>query len=566
MSPSSTRWMVLPLSVVLMTTDALMGQSSLPEPPPGSPPILPAPAPPQATFPRSVSPKKTSLPPSVIKSTQPIPLPGISAPDIPSPKKAVPNWGKSPQTQFRLPKKQPAPPKAVSGPLESEEKKILLPLSEYPYAKDVGPMPNPKAPTAPPIQIQFPAKKGKSVPEPPPPPQLPEPQKPLGFRLLGPYKKLEKKEESANPPTPKINKKQSNYSPSSPEVPPAHLPVSLKTAFPRMKMRKIGPSEVRVGQTGEYMIVVQNHGETPLEGLHIEDQIPPTTELVKTIPQGSVNGNRLTWIIPILPAGQEVRLRTYLNHRKAGKIHSHVVSSLVLGQADMEAMILNPALEIKITGPKTGKVGEKVKFKLHLQNSHRKPLTNLVLNVGPFPPELFHPYDRGKGIEADLEPLQPGKKREIDIEMEIKSSGLLSFPVKISQDQEVLARDRAEISVSSAPLMVLKKSGPEFLKQGHTNEYMIELVNKGASAANNVIIEDQLPDNFEFVAASKQGIFVPGSRTVQWKIDRLPPGQNEYVVVRLRSREAGQFENRVFAEAEGGFQVRLQAHLVVVNP
>jgi hypothetical protein len=65
------------------------------------------------------------------------------------------------------------------------------------------------------------------------------------------------------------------------------------------------------------------------------------------------------------------------------------------------------------------------------------------------------------------------------------------------------------------------------------------------------------------VSATKQGAFDATSRQTRWHLDRLAMGQTQILTLRLRSQKLGEVENLVTVNADGGYQIRLEARLLV---
>lgn len=71
-----------------------------------------------------------------------------------------------------------------------------------------------------------------------------------------------------------------------------------------LAIRKTGTAETFVGKRASYEIVVSNRGDTRLTDVVVTDLAPPDTRIASA-PGGVINGNQVTWRIPVLNAGAE---------------------------------------------------------------------------------------------------------------------------------------------------------------------------------------------------------------------------------------------------------------------
>jgi hypothetical protein len=79
----------------------------------------------------------------------------------------------------------------------------------------------------------------------------------------------------------------------------------------------------------------------------------------------------------------------------------------------------------------------------------------------------------------------------------------------------------------------------------------------------HVSIASYLPDGVDFIAAGDHGNYQPNSRTVNWLVDTLAPGQTHGVLLRIQGKTAGQLPHEVLARADGVPESRSSAILAV---
>lgn len=158
-----------------------------------------------------------------------------------------------------------------------------------------------------------------------------------------------------------------------------------------LAIRKTGTSETFVGKRASYEIVVSNRGDTRLTDVVVTDIAPPDTRIASA-PGGVINGNQVTWRIPVLNAGAEERLSVTLI---AGRISrfcnqaSVTTAEGLRGNAEACTIVRGlAALLIEMVDVKDPlMVGESTSMRIRITNQGTADDRNVRL-VLLFPPEL----------------------------------------------------------------------------------------------------------------------------------------------------------------------------------
>src|SRR5262249_61343995 len=107
-------------------------------------------------------------------------------------------------------------------------------------------------------------------------------------------------------------------------------------------------------------------------------------------------------------------------------------------------------------------------------------------------------------------------------------------------------RHRVELRVTE-PAMLLPKTGPNEGILHRELEHRLEVVNPGQAPATTVHLVDTLPEGLDFVAASDGGTYSAVSRTIDWNLGTLAPGETRALTLRLLAKTAGGFFNQAGA-------------------
>jgi uncharacterized repeat protein (TIGR01451 family) len=212
--------------------------------------------------------------------------------------------------------------------------------------------------------------------------------------------------------------------------------------------------------------------------------------------------------------------------------------------------ITKPQLTVSVKGPESAQVGDDVPFEIQVSNPGSGPATHVVIQ-DLMPPGLQHP--QGSAIEADLGTLTPGQTRNVTVTAKAVKSGLQVNEVFVTADDGLQASARAEVRVTEPGLLV-RKTGPEVTYLHHDLQHRLEVLNNGQAPATSVRLTDTLPEGLDFVSASDGGRHDPATRTVEWVIGTLPPGQSRSVSVQLKARAAGDWVNKATARADRGLE------------
>jgi uncharacterized repeat protein (TIGR01451 family) len=134
--------------------------------------------------------------------------------------------------------------------------------------------------------------------------------------------------------------------------------------------------------------------------------------------------------------------------------------------------------------------------------------------------------------------------------------------VVATADSGLQATAQATVQVIEGALL-LRKTGPQQTVLHREFDHRLEVVNPGQAPATGVRLIDTLPEGLEFVSASDGGTYTAMSRTVEWSIGTVAPGQSRAVTLHLHPRTGGDLLNQAVARADRGLEAKAGAAIHV---
>jgi hypothetical protein len=218
------------------------------------------------------------------------------------------------------------------------------------------------------------------------------------------------------------------------------------------------------------------------------------------------------------------------------------------------------ALAVQVTAPPGVALGRPAVFELTYTNQSKERLNGLVLHV-LLSAGLRHAV--GQSIEAEVS-LDPGASKTIKVEASTLAVGRQSVQVRIARPGGPDASAQASLDVAPAATgLTIQQTPATRVFIGRANDLRLEVTNNTAKPMRHVSVVSYLPEGVEFIAAGERGNYQPNSRTVNWLIDTLAPGQTHAVLLRIQGRTAGELTHQVLARADGVSDTRSSGVLAV---
>jgi uncharacterized repeat protein (TIGR01451 family) len=362
--------------------------------------------------------------------------------------------------------------------------------------------------------------------------------------------------------------------PAQPTPPPALKPIVVgaprpadkgvrpasyqDTPAPQVMLEKVGPSAMNAGKAVRYEIVVRNPGAVALASVRVQEELPSGAVYLGAEPPADVQGQTLAWTLTDFAAGAERRIAVEVRPGGEGPFRS-VATATFQAASTWEMKVTRPQLALTITGPERAQVGDGVPFQLRISNTGSGPAANAVVHVR-LTPGLRHP--EGADVEGPLGTLAPGDAKTITLTTTAATPGPQVAEAAVTADEAAEATGRAAVSVLQ-PALQLRLTGTEQCFVHREADFRLEVANPGQAAATAVVLRDVLPPGLDFVAADGGGVYQAGTRTVEWQLGTLDPGQTRSVGVKLSGRSPGEWNNQAVARADRSLEATASAKVTV---
>jgi uncharacterized repeat protein (TIGR01451 family) len=285
------------------------------------------------------------------------------------------------------------------------------------------------------------------------------------------------------------------------------------------------PDPLLIGEVLTYTLSINNSGYHTATNVRITDTLPVEVELITAIPeQGTCNQSTpVTCDLGAIPIGGETSVTVEVTTIADGTIDNlvEVVSSifdpLPGNNSDTESTTVLPVSDLAI---------EKTDFPDPVVIGHELTYTVLVTNEGPslaqdvvmtdtLPSQAWlisaTPEQGTCGADnpllCDLNDIPNGESVNVVIVVtplqdgEIYNSAIVASPA-YDPDMVNNFADETTSVASEADLSIDKESNPDPVIAGNILTYTLDVTNIGPSEAENVVLDDDLPDQVSYLSGS----------------------------------------------------------------
>lgn len=226
------------------------------------------------------------------------------------------------------------------------------------------------------------------------------------------------------------------------------------------------------------------------------------------------------------------------------------------GERQLEG-VQAPVLSVEKLAPAEVQVGAPAVFRIQVRNTGHVAAHDVeVLDEIPAGAELVgtHPQatlgEEGQ-LSWSLGSLGPGEEAVVELQLVPLDEGELGSVAQVRFSAQASARSRA-----TRPRLALEVTAPGRVMIQERLPLKIRLSNTGTGAAQDVVVQEQLPPGLEH----------PAGGTLEYEVGRLEPGETRELDLEVTATAAGTIENLILARGAGELAAEAAHTVEVVAP
>lgn len=321
---------------------------------------------------------------------------------------------------------------------------------------------------------------------------------------------------------------------------------------PLLRAEAIGPQVTMVGKPAAYKVRLQNLGDITAENVAVQVQLPDWAEVVTTQPtRGTVRppekttgGSVVQWQLATLEGRGIDELDMQIVMRRSQRFNLGVSWAAAPTATESTIDVLEPKLELAISGPRDVQYGDTKTYRLTISN----PGTGDAEEVGI----QLMPIDGGAQPAAvqSIGTIAAGQSKALEIELTARRAGTIKINAIATANNGLKSEAVEEVLVRRAGLKI-DVASPAMKYAGTPCNYTIQVNNPGDAAAQKITVEAALPAGANKPEPSAGGVVSEDGTKVSWSIDSLAAGQQQVLQLSAVLQSAGANQLRVSATATG---------------
>lgn len=311
----------------------------------------------------------------------------------------------------------------------------------------------------------------------------------------------------------------------------------------------IGPVQIKVGQPFVYELVARNVGSTTAGNVVVRDKFQPGMKVSGVDPKGIPEPDGILWNLGDLEPRQERRIRIEMVAERKGEVFCNATVTATT-TATAHFRVCEPKLVVKQSSPETAMIGDPVAVTIAISNPGDGPADNIMIRSN-LSDGLKH--EKGSEFHYELGSLAAGETRTVQIVCAATKGGTHSVTTTATAAGGLESSAESATQVTEPKLEVVL-SGPKLRYLDRTATYTAVVTNPGDAVANNVKISVNMPDGFKFAGASGGGRHDFTSRSVEWFIGTIGPGETKEVSYKCMAIQTGHHQHTVAAMGERGLK------------
>jgi uncharacterized repeat protein (TIGR01451 family) len=322
-----------------------------------------------------------------------------------------------------------------------------------------------------------------------------------------------------------------------------------------MSLEWIGAPTAKVGQPGDYTLLVRNACNIPVQQVAVRVRVPAGLNVVATEPRANTEGGVLNWELGTLMARQEKSLTIKMAAEAKGDVTPQAWVTFT-GSSAFRIKIREPKLLLKCAAPDKVLVGDPAAFTLTVSNPGDGSADQVKIHAN-LSEGLEHA--RGNKIDFDIGNLAAGEARNVTLLCATRTGGPQKCEASAEAEGGLQSKDSVGVNVIT-PRLDLQLQGPGLKYLERKGIYTLKVTNPGDAPATNVTVADTVPAGFKILAASDGGRHDYQTRTVSWFLGEIGPGQTRMVQLEVQAVNTGEHKHK--ATAVGARGLRAESEMV----
>lgn len=324
---------------------------------------------------------------------------------------------------------------------------------------------------------------------------------------------------------------------------------------PQVTIEWTKKGDINVGQECQVELHVKNNGSVTTSQVAVDAVFPTTVRLTSAEPKPAASADKLTWSFDRIAPGAERKIVVKLIPSRRGDLGASAQVRFT-GAATASFRVEEPMLKVALKGPTELMLGDPASQFITVSN----PGTGTAhdVKVEARLSEGLEHGSRGEKLIMEVGSIGPGETRTVRLGLDAIKGGPQTINVTATSNSEAGGTATAQVNVI-APSLKIAVDGPGLRYKGRNAKYTLTVSNDGSVANNNIRVSQVVADGFKFVSADRSGKYDPSTKSVQWFLGRLEPGQNAKVVCELNATTLGDFAHTVAVLSDSG--VRAEAKI-----
>lgn len=311
-----------------------------------------------------------------------------------------------------------------------------------------------------------------------------------------------------------------------------------------VKVQKDMPEKAIPNNEFDYVIEITNVSDMPVVNVELTEHLSENFKFASAEPSSKVTDGKAMWKMDMLEAGESAMVKVTGMATKTGCIKNCSTIDYDVPVCTVTEVV-QPELMLQMIAPSKVMRCDPIEVKYVVSNGGTGMAEDV--KVEQKLPSGLMTADGGSSVMLRAGDLKPGQSKEYTVKLNASKADKFTGKA-LAMGAGGLKADSGEKSITIVePVLKISKDGPKMTYLGKMITYQIKVTNSGSATAENLVIEDMVPNNVKFVRASDGGQM--GMGKVTWKLGSLAAGASRQVSAVYQAVSSGKVMNKATASA-----------------